>query len=48
MVKVSTKEKYNVKPRNIPIVLGKDPVISISRNNRKNILYVGMENSSLN
>lgn len=48
MVKITTKEKDNVKPRNIPVVLGKYSVICIPRDNRKNVLHVKIENSCLN
>jgi hypothetical protein len=43
MVKITTKEEDNVKPRNTAVVFGKYSVICISRNNRKNILHIKIE-----
>jgi hypothetical protein len=40
MIKITTKEKDNIQPRNVAIILGKYSVICISRNNRKNILHI--------
>jgi hypothetical protein len=47
MVKITTKEEDNIKPGNTAVVFGKYPVICISRNNRKNILHIEIENSGL-
>lgn len=40
MVKITTEEKDNIQARNVAIVLGEHSIISISGNDRKNILHM--------
>jgi len=40
MIKITTKEKDDIQPRNIAIILGKYSVICISRKYWKNILHI--------